>query len=171
MKSVKYYIAKVMSKVIHSQSPIERFYREGGIKLGDNCLICSYIMTKEPFLLEIGDNVIVSTNVSFVTHDRSPKIWNGWGDLYGRIIIGNDSFIGENATILYGVELPKNTLVAAGAVVTKSFDEPGLVIGGNPAKVIGTWDGLKDKYHGNVVKRKDMMSRMKEKDYSFLVKK
>ena len=171
MKSVKYYIAKIKSKLTSSQAPIEQFYRDGGVKIGDNCLICSYIMTKEPFLLEIGDNVIVSTNVSFVTHDRSPKIWNGWGDLYGRIKIGSNSFIGENATILYGVELPENTLVAAGAVVTKSYDTPGVILGGNPARVIGSWDALKTKYKDNVVKRKDMMTRMKNDDDSFLVKK
>ena len=171
MKSVKYYLAKLISKVTHSQTPIERFYREGGVKLGNNCLICSYIMTKEPFLLEIGDNVIVSTNVSFVTHDRSPKIWNGWGDLYGRIKIGSNSFIGENATILYGVELPENTLVAAGAVVTKSFREPGIVIGGNPAKIIGSWDELKTKYQDKIVKRKDMLARIRENDELLLVQK
>jgi len=169
MKSGKYYFSKVMCRLLKSQAPMEKFYRRGGIKLGNNCLICSYIMTKEPFLLEIGDNVIISTNVSFVTHDRSPKIWNGWGDLYGRIKIGSNSFIGENATILYGVELPQNSLVAAGSVVTKSFSESYLVLAGNPAKVIGHWDGLKDKYHNKIVKRKDMIRRIKENDESFLV--
>ena len=161
----------MQSKITGSQRSIIDFYRWRGIKIGDNCLICSYLVTKEPYLLEIGNNVIVSTNVSFITHDRSPKIWNGWGDLYGRIKIGSNSFIGENATILYGVELPENTLVAAGAVVTKSFREPGIVIGGNPAKIIGSWDELKAKYQDKIVKRKDMLARIRENDELFLVQK
>lgn len=170
MKSYKYIIAKTLSKITNRQDPIERYYRKNGIKLGNNCLICSYIMTREPYLLEIGDNVIISTNVTFITHDRSPKLWYGWGDLYGKIKIGNNCFIGENATILYGVELADNTLVAAGSVVTKSFHDKGCVIGGNPARIIGCWDDLKNKYSNKVIKRKNMIVRV-NLDESFLVKK
>ena len=170
MKSIRYYIAKIQSKVTRSERPILDFYRRRGIKVGDNCLICSYLMTKEPYLLEIGNNVIVSTNVSFITHDRSPKNYNGWGDLFGRIKVGDNCFIGENAIILYGVELGKNTLVAAGSVVTKSFLEGGVVIGGNPAKVIGKWEDMNIKYKDNIIHRKDMKARIGV-DESFLVRK
>ena len=62
------------------------------------------------------------------------------GALFGKITIGDNCFIGERATVLYGVTLPPNTIVAAGAVVTKSVSESGLILGGNPAKVIGRID-------------------------------
>lgn len=42
---------------------------------------------------------------------------------------------GGGVTILPGVTIADNTVVAAGAVVTKSFPA-GSIIGGNPAKVI-----------------------------------
>ncbi|HDJ1512593.1 TPA: type 8 capsular polysaccharide synthesis protein Cap8J, partial [Staphylococcus aureus] len=50
--------------------------------------------------------------------------------------IGNYSWIGMNSVILPGVELGEHTIVGAGSVVTKSFPEGNVVIGGNPAKVI-----------------------------------
>ncbi|HCZ3018802.1 TPA: type 8 capsular polysaccharide synthesis protein Cap8J, partial [Staphylococcus aureus] len=48
----------------------------------------------------------------------------------------NYSWIGMNSVILPGVELGEHTIVGAGSVVTKSFPEGNVVIGGNPAKVI-----------------------------------
>lgn len=47
--------------------------------------------------------------------------------------------------ILPGVSIADNTIVAAGSVVTKSFVEPGVVIGGGPAKIIGKVSDLKEK--------------------------
>ena len=43
--------------------------------------------------------------------------------------------IGANSTILDGVKIGDNTVIAAGSVVTKSFPK-GVVIGGLPAKII-----------------------------------
>ena len=51
--------------------------------------------------------------------------------------IGRHVWIAPHVVVLKGVELGENTIVASGAVVTKSF-EPGVIIGGNPAKVIKT---------------------------------
>ena len=58
-------------------------------------------------------------------------------DVFGKITIGNNCFIGAKATIMYGVTLADSTIVAAGSVVTRSVKEEGKIIGGNPAKVIG----------------------------------
>jgi acetyltransferase-like isoleucine patch superfamily enzyme len=49
--------------------------------------------------------------------------------------IENDCWIGSNATILKGVVIKKGTIVASGALVTKTFPEY-TIIGGVPAKVI-----------------------------------
>ena len=140
----------------------------GGVKLGQNCLICSYLLTKESHLLEIGDNVTISTNVKFVTHDNSAKlIFGDRGDLFGKIKIGDNCFVGENSVLLYGVELGNNIIVAAGSVVTRSFYEENIIIGGNPAKKISTWDKYREKYEDKAVRRKDMENRQ---DEDFLVR-
>jgi len=51
------------------------------------------------------------------------------------IEIGNNSWIGANAVILPGVKLGNHVVVAAGAVVTKSFSD-NFIVGGVPARVI-----------------------------------
>ena len=53
------------------------------------------------------------------------------------IVIGNKVWIGDNATILPGVTIGENSIVAAGAVVTK--DVPAnVIVGGLPARIIKT---------------------------------
>jgi acetyltransferase-like isoleucine patch superfamily enzyme len=52
------------------------------------------------------------------------------------IKIGDNSWIGASAILLAEVEIGAHTIVAAGAIVTKSFPEGNQVLGGNPAKVI-----------------------------------
>ena len=144
---IRYFVAKVKSKLFSSHSPMINYYRSKGITIGENCLICSNIVTSESFLISIGDNTTISTNVSLITHDYSAHILiEGKSDLYGRIIIGSNCFVGANSTILYGVTLGNNIVVAAGSVVTKSFNEEGIIIAGNPARIIGNWDDYKKKY-------------------------
>ncbi|EOJ3081127.1 DapH/DapD/GlmU-related protein, partial [Acinetobacter baumannii] len=50
--------------------------------------------------------------------------------------IGDKCWIGMNSVILPGVVLGNGTIVAAGAVVTKSFKQGNIVIAGVPAKII-----------------------------------
>ena len=141
----------------------------GGVKIGKNCLICSSPMTREAYLIDIGDNVTVSTNVTFVTHDNSIKfLYPTKSDIFGKIVIGNNCFIGENSIILYGVTLADNVIVAAGSVVTKSFRDSNIIIGGNPARIINTWDRFSEKIKYNVVTRKEMENRI-ENDDTFLI--
>lgn len=170
MKNIGYQIARIKSKILKSHEIIVDYYRRGGVKIGNNCTICSYLLTKEPFLIEIGDETIISTNVTFVTHDNSAKlIFGSRGDLYGKIVIGNNCFIGQNSTILYGVSLADNIIVAAGSVVTRSFNDSNIIIGGNPARVISSWDKYKEKYESNAIRRNEMLKQI-ENDSSFLVK-
>jgi hypothetical protein len=109
------------------------------MKVGHSCRLYSLNVSSEAELVELGDNVIVSGDVRFVTHDgaiftaleKFPAV-NG---SYGRIRIGNRCFIGLGAIIMPGVELGDNCIVAAGAVVTDSF-AANAVIAGNPATFV-----------------------------------
>ena len=65
--------------------------------------------------------------------------------MFGRITIGRNCFIGQNALVLYGVSIADNVIVAAGSVVTKSITESNVIVAGNPAKVISTWDAFGEK--------------------------
>lgn len=114
----------------------------------------SNIITSEPYLISIGEYCTISTNVTFITHDASVGVFlgrNEYSDLCGRIKIGDNCFIGNNSILLYGVSLPDRTLVASGSVVTKSISEPGCILGGNPARVIGKVDSFLEKSKENIL--------------------
>jgi maltose O-acetyltransferase len=67
-------------------------------------------------------------------HDLSAEDFGAHG---ATVKIGNYVFIGPRAIILPGVTIGDGAVVAAGAVVTKDV-EPYVIVGGVPAKVIGT---------------------------------
>lgn len=85
----------------------------------------------------IGDNVMVGPRVSFFTAGHPTDAGVRIQDLeFGLPIMVEDNvWIGGNSTILPGVTIGKNSIVAAGAVVTKSVPANSIV-GGNPARVI-----------------------------------
>ena len=60
-------------------------------------------------------------------------------DVFGRVVIGDFVYLGNNALVMPGVTIGNNVLVAAGSVVTKSIPD-NVVVAGNPAKYICTID-------------------------------
>lgn len=124
-------------------SPIT-YWRKQGVQIGDDCSISSCDFGTEPYLITIGNHVQITDGVKFFTHG------GGWVlreeipnfDIFGRITIGNNVYIGNNAIILPGITVGDNVLVAAGAIVTKSIPTNSIV-GGNPAKIIGNIDDFK----------------------------
>lgn len=85
----------------------------------------------------IGDNVMIGpgTLISTVNHPLTPMGRRQHLGIAKPVRIGNDVWIGGNATILPGVTIGNNVVVAAGAVVTKDIPDNTLV-GGVPAKKI-----------------------------------
>ena len=83
----------------------------------------------------VGKGSYVAPNVGLITTNHDPE--DPSKHLPGKDIrIGENCWIGMNAVVLPGVVLGDHTVVAAGAVVTKSFPEGYTVIGGVPAKKI-----------------------------------
>lgn len=86
--------------------------------------------------LVIGENVSISPGVWLVTGTHlmnDPE----FVDVYQTITIDDYAWIGARATVLCGVTVGKGAVVMAGAVVTKDV-APFTVVGGVPAKVVGT---------------------------------
>ncbi|WP_104489048.1 acyltransferase [Acinetobacter indicus] len=83
----------------------------------------------------IGRGTYIAPNVGIITtnHDLN-NLDNHDGDK--DVTIGEKCWIGMNSVILPGVVLGNKTIVAAGAIVTKSFEEGNVVLAGIPAKVI-----------------------------------
>ena len=89
--------------------------------------------------IKIGKNAMLGPGVSLMTPEHPLKAEErNSGYEFGRpITIGDNCWIGANATIVGGVTLGDNVVVAAGAVVNKSFTD-NVVIGGVPARIIKT---------------------------------
>lgn len=152
MLDVQYFLAKVIGKVKRDkeQETVLDFFRKHGVSIGTRAKIYSNILTPESYLIKIGNNVTISNAVSFVTHDNSIiKVLTNATDLFGDITIGDNCFIGSHTLILYGVEIPNNVIVAAGSVVAHSIKESNVIIAGNPAKVISTWEKFAEKSKSN----------------------
>lgn len=120
------------SKIFHS-------YGEGG-------LWQSTSLPSEPSLVSIGNNVSVAANVRFVTHDVIQSMLRDMNNenypinipfYLGKIEVLDNVMIGANTTILYNTKIGPNAVIAAGSVVTKDVP-PDSIVGGNPAKVIGS---------------------------------
>ncbi|MDO5653061.1 MAG: acyltransferase [Brachymonas sp.] len=95
----------------------------------------TYFQNTAESRIMIGRGTYIAPNVGIITLNHDPM--NLQHHLPGQdVVIGDACWIGMNAVILPGVRLREHTTVAAGAVVTRSFDEPGLVIGGVPARIL-----------------------------------
>lgn len=123
-----------------------KYARYQGVKIGDNCSIGIKYFGTEPYLIEIGDHVQITNGVRFFTHGGSwvYRLKYPDFDFFGKIKIGNNVYIGNCAIILPGVEIGDDVIIGAGAVVTKSVVS-GAIVGGNPARIIGSVEMLEKK--------------------------
>jgi acetyltransferase-like isoleucine patch superfamily enzyme len=122
--------------------------------MGDNVFFQPRLIPSDPKLIRFHNNVIVTSNVTFVTHDvfnmginyMYPD--NKLPTLMKPIEIMNNVFIGCNSTILGGIRIGNNVVIAAGSVVTKDVPD-NSVVAGNPAKVIESFDDYMTKRYNS----------------------
>lgn len=134
-----------------------KYLRKIGVTIGEGCDIHkSAFFGSEPWLVNIGNNVRITKNVQFITHDgglwtlRKMGLIDNLSVKYGKIQIGDNCNISWNVTIMPNVKIGKNTVIAAGALVTKDVPE-GTVFGGVPAKHIETIEEYYQKIHNYTV--------------------
>jgi len=140
----------------------ERYARFLGVQIGVGCDIQDVSFGSEPYLIKIGDHVQITKGVKIFTHGagwvlrgKFPKI-----DFFGKVSIGNNVYIGNNSLILPGVTIGDNVIIAAGAVVTKSIGHNSIV-GGNPARILGSVDDFEAKILQYNVETKGLSSSEK----------
>ena len=123
---------------------------KNGLKEGNNVTIMGGVsFGSEPYLIKFADNVRVSSNVTFVTHDGGTWAFRDqerYAEVirYGKIYVGEHTFIGTGAIIMPGVTIGKRCVIGAGAVVTKDIPNNSVVVG-VPAKVISTTEQYAEK--------------------------
>lgn len=94
--------------------------------------------------IKFGKNVWVGPRVSVVSMNHEADDYNKYVEA-PPIEIGDNCWLATNAVILPGVKLGNHVIVGAGAVVTKSFEDDDILIGGNPAKMIKKIPPYKEK--------------------------
>lgn len=121
-------------------------------KIGVNILGRLYLYGEiawgtEPWLITIGDNVHITGDVKFITHDGGTLIFRQYVkdlEITKPITVGNDVYIGNNVLLLPGVSIGDRVVIGAGAVVSKDIPSNSLAVG-IPARVIKTADEYFDK--------------------------
>ena len=122
--------------------------------VGENFFFQPRIIPSDPELITFHNNVTVTSNVTFVTHDvfndGLSRLGKGYFEyLEKEIEIFDNVFIGCNTTILPGVKIGPNCVIGAGSVITKDV-KPNTVVAGNPAKVIETFDEYLEKRKSDI---------------------
>ena len=120
--------------------------KKTSISIGDRCYIGFgfTILSKDSNKIAIGNDVLIASNVCITnenhgmnSEDKTPYMDQ---EITGDdVIIGDGSWIGQNACILPGVTIGKKSIIGAGSVVTKSIPDYSIAVG-NPARVIKTYN-------------------------------
>ncbi len=117
---------------------IPPFYTAGGdeIRVGHNVFVNQNCTFYDLGGIDIADDVLIGPNVSIITaaHPLQPS-QRRTATIGKPIVIEKNVWIAANATIIGGVTVGENSVVAAGSVVTKHVP-PNTLVGGNPARVI-----------------------------------
>jgi maltose O-acetyltransferase len=102
-------------------------HRLRGVKIGNNAWIGydTILETSKPYLIEIGNDVIINERVMIIAHFYETK----------GVIIEDSAFVGPGSIIMPSVRVGKGSVIAAGSVVSRSVP-PATFVQGNPAKPI-----------------------------------
>ncbi|MGD9975905.1 MAG: DapH/DapD/GlmU-related protein [Desulfatirhabdiaceae bacterium] len=114
----------------------------GKIAVGNFCLISPGVRISSAQEILIGDNCMIASNAYITDSD--------WHDIHDRVgtgasapvRLGNNVWIGDSAIVCKGVSIGDNSIIGAGAVVTRSI-VANVIAAGNPAQTIRGLDADK----------------------------
>ncbi len=140
-----------------------------GVTVGNNCRLINVTFSSEPYLVTLGDHVS-ATNCHFETHDGGVWVFRdtmpNW-DVFGKIKVGNNVFIGRGCTILPGETIGDNVVIGAGAVVTKNLDS-NFIYAGVPARKIKKIEEYYNKISASALDTK-YMSKKENRNHLFRI--
>lgn len=127
-------------------------------QIGADCNICAHVLIENDVVigdrvtvksgvqlwdgLRLADDVFIGPNASFA-NDRFPRS-KKTPEKFLQTVVEAGASVGAGATVLPGLTIGHNAMVAAGAVVTRSVP-PNAIVVGNPAKIVGYVDADRNK--------------------------
>ena len=128
------------------------FLRKKGCVIGENTTFYSaqdtIVDLTRPFMIEIGNNVEITAGCTILTHGYDWSVLKGvYGDVLGssgKVVIGDNVFIGVHTTIMKGVKIGNNVIIGAHSLVNRDIPD-NVVVAGNPVKIICTLDEYYEK--------------------------
>ena len=140
-------IKTVYRKYLQLFRPIQ-YAKKMGVHFGKNLKIYGTMhYGSEPWIISIGDNVFLTNNIYFITHDGGTLLFRNIIpdlEITKPITIKDNVYIGVNVTIMPGVTIGNNVVIGAGSVVTRDIPD-NTVAAGNPARVIKEIDSYFEK--------------------------
>lgn len=132
-----------------------------GLKVEDGVSVmggCNF--GSEPYLIHLRKNCRISMGVTFINHDGGTWAFRNDNPQYtdvikfGKIEVGEYSFIGANSIIMPGVIIGDHCVIGAGSIVTKDVPN-GMVYAGIPARFICTTEQYAEKCKKTMLKNYD----------------
>jgi len=126
------YFIVALCRILPSLSLKRWFYRKIGVKVGKNVSfgLESTVDIFFPELIEVGDNSIIGYNSVILAHEFLVNELR-----VGKVRIGKNVTVGANCTILPGVSIGDNSIIAAHSLVNSDIP-PNVIAGGVPARVL-----------------------------------
>lgn len=142
---MKKFLKKIIFPHSYSSEAYVAYLRSNGVLVGEDTIFYSPNKTsvdiRKPWIIKIGDHCKITEGVTILAHDYSIAVTQRvYGPFAGGslpVTIGSNVFVGMNAIILMGTTIGNNCIIGANSVVKGTFPD-GVVVAGNPAKVICT---------------------------------
>ncbi len=127
----------LLIQIVFSNTLRVRLCRAMGVSIGNNVFLGKYCIIDDTFpeLIAIEDRVVISFGTTIVAHDDSKRE-------VAPVVIKKGVFLGTRSVILPGVTIEGNSIVGAGAVVTKDVPVD-TVVAGVPARIIKKIERIK----------------------------
>ena len=153
---LKEIVKKCLMGKKYSSETYVKYLRSIGMKIGNDVTI--YVPSKTlideqyPWMITICNNVQITEGVKIIAHDYSWSVLKKYppsvGTILGasgKVIIGDNVFIGMNSIICRNVVIGNNVIIGTGSVVTKNCEENGIYAGNPACKIMDIDDFYKKR--------------------------
>lgn len=170
MKIKKFFLTLFYYYLFHKTIKLSR---KIGVKIGSDCQVLDNpykVFGSEPWLIKIGNHVDITNGARFVNHEAGVWLLRGIAeefkkiDTFKPIVVGDNVMIGLNALIMPGVTIGNNVIIAAHSVVSENVPD-NVVIGGNPARVICSFDRFAENFKNRELFPTKGMTQKQKKEY------